>query len=91
NKKQTFNLSNIDVLDENENHFQTLLPGGNHVGAVLGMSGCVAKPVVVTVGADRSLRVWNYIKWRCDVIYDFRLEDPSCVSLHPTGFQVFLS
>ncbi|CAM9422149.1 unnamed protein product, partial [Choristocarpus tenellus] len=90
NELLTFNLGNVDVLDEGENHFHMLLPGGNHVGAVVDMSACMMKPVVATVGADRSLRVWNFLKWKCDVVHDFRVEDPTCVSLHPTGFQVGL-
>jgi hypothetical protein len=37
-------------------------PGSGVSGskAVTGMDICVRKPIVVTVGVDRCLRVWNY-------------------------------
>lgn len=59
---QTFNVGNMDVLDEGVNHFQTLLQGGNHTAPVASMDACLTKPIVVTVGEDRVLRVWNYLK-----------------------------
>lgn len=27
-------------------------------------------------------------RWKCEVVHEFRNEDPNCASLHPTGFQV---
>ncbi|CAB1097150.1 unnamed protein product [Ectocarpus sp. CCAP 1310/34] len=88
NEILTFNLGNMDVLDEGSNHFHPLLQGGNHTSPVVALDVCLTKPIVVTVGGDRVLRVWSYLKWKCEVVYEFRNEDPNCASLHPTGFQV---
>lgn len=52
----------MDVLDEGGNHFHTLLPGGNHTSPVVALDVCLTKPIVVTVGEDRVLRVWSYLK-----------------------------
>lgn len=52
----------MDVLDDEGNHFQSLLQGGNHTAPVVAIDACLTKPIVVTVGDDRVLRVWSYLK-----------------------------
>ncbi|CAM9950291.1 unnamed protein product, partial [Scytosiphon promiscuus] len=88
NEVLTFNLGNMDVLDDGGNHFHTLLQGGNHTAPVVALDVCLTRPIVVTVGEDRVLRIWSYLKWKCEVVHEFRNEDPNCASLHPMGFQV---
>lgn len=59
---ETFNLGNIDVLDDGDDHFSALLQGGNHTARVVALDVCLTRPIAVTVGQDRVLRVWNYLK-----------------------------
>ncbi len=33
-----------------------------HYGPILGMDVSTHKPLIVTSGADRSIRVWNYLE-----------------------------
>lgn len=61
-QKQTFNLGSMDVLDDQGNHFHSLLQGGNHIAPVVAIDACLTKPIVVTVGEDRMLRVWSYLR-----------------------------
>ncbi|KAG5187053.1 WD40-repeat-containing domain protein, partial [Tribonema minus] len=81
-------LASVDALDESADHFVSLLPGGTHCGAVVAADVAVHKPLLATVGADRRLRVWNYLRWRCDIVHELRVEDPACVALHPSGYLV---
>ena len=37
-----------------------LLNSGSNAGELLGMSGCLRKPLVATSGVDRILRLWNF-------------------------------
>jgi WD40 repeat protein len=34
----------------------------NHHDQIVGMDTCSKKPIVVTCGADRSVRIWNYLE-----------------------------
>lgn len=52
----------MDVLNDDGNHFHTLLQGGNHTAPVVAMDVCLTKPIAVTVGEDRILRIWSYLK-----------------------------
>lgn len=52
----------MDVLDDGGHHFDTLLQGGNHTAAAIALDVCLTKPIVVTVGEDRVLRIWSYLK-----------------------------
>ena len=55
---------------------------------MVGLDAAVTKPLVVTVGTDRKLRVWNYLRWKCDVLHDFKTEEPTCVAMHPSGYAL---
>lgn len=47
--------------------------GGFHKGPILALDVCSMRPIVVTSGMDRTLRVWNYIKGRCDLVHDCKV------------------
>jgi hypothetical protein len=59
-------------------------PGTNDVSAITGMDVCIRKPLIITCGVDKSLRVWNYLEKTCDLVKFFP-EDPYSVALHPSG------
>ena len=31
-----------------------------HSGEVVGLEGCIRKPLLATIGGDRTLRLWNF-------------------------------
>lgn len=33
----------------------------HHAGPVLGLATCIQRPVVATCGADKTIRLWNYL------------------------------
>ena len=55
-----------------------------HCGSITGVDVCQRKPLVVTCGADRSIRVWNYLTMELELSKEFE-ETVESVALHPTG------
>ena len=55
-----------------------------HNGPISGLDVCQRKPLVVTCGADRSIRVWNYLTMELELSKEFE-ETVESVALHPTG------
>lgn len=88
NKFTYFSLTNVDILKENDNNF-TLLPIGFHGQLVQGLATCVQKPLMVTCGSDRTLRIWNYMKRQVELEKTFD-EDIYCVSMDPTGTRILI-
>jgi hypothetical protein len=72
--------------------------GGSHYGEVLAMDVCVQRPLLVTACADQTIRVWNYMSLRCELVRAFAteteiqsgvLQNPLLsVSFHPTGYYL---
>jgi WD40 repeat protein len=60
-----------------------------HSGAILGMDVCTRKPLVVTCGVDKSVRVWNYIDKTCELCKFFN-EEAYSVAFHPSGFHLII-
>lgn len=54
---------------------------------VTGLDVCVRKPLLVTCGLDRTVRVWNYIDRTCDVAKRFN-EEAFSVACHPSGLHL---
>ncbi|CAD8112856.1 unnamed protein product [Paramecium primaurelia] len=52
-----------------------------------GMDVCVRKPLIVTCGADKYIRIWNYEEKSMEA-YRFFNEEAYCVSIHPSGFHI---
>ncbi|KAG2387150.1 hypothetical protein C9374_001482 [Naegleria lovaniensis] len=88
NKFAYFSLTNVDILKENDNNF-TLLPIGFHGQLVQGLATCVQKPLMVTCGSDRTLRIWNYMKRQVELEKTFD-EDIYCVTMDPTGTRILI-
>jgi WD40 repeat protein len=51
------------------------------------MDICVRKPLIVTCGADKFIRVWNYEEKTIEA-YKSYTEEAYCVSFHPSGFHI---
>jgi cilia- and flagella-associated protein 57 len=56
---------------------------------VTGMDVCVRKPMLVTCGLDRTVRVWNYLERSCDVAKQFP-EEAHSVACHPSGLYLLV-
>ena len=48
---------------------------------------CLRKPIVVTCGADKTVRIWNYAEKTCELVRHFA-EEPVSVAMHPSGFAL---
>ena len=57
--------------------------------AITGMDTCARKPLVVTVGRDRTLRIWNYLSRKCELRKEFT-EECFSVAMHPSGLHVLV-
>eukprot|EP00520_Triparma_pacifica_P017342 CAMPEP_0118652876 /NCGR_PEP_ID=MMETSP0785-20121206/11546_1 /TAXON_ID=91992 /ORGANISM="Bolidomonas pacifica, Strain CCMP 1866" /LENGTH=1434 /DNA_ID=CAMNT_0006545411 /DNA_START=134 /DNA_END=4435 /DNA_ORIENTATION=+ len=88
----SFPLGSVDMIDESEaeKRFIDVIPGGTHEGAIIDSSLCAQKPLLATVGGDKSVRLWNYLKWECELTHKFNSDDPTCVSMHPSGIQILV-
>ena len=51
---------------------------------ITGLDICIRKPILVTCGADKTVRVWNYHEKTCEIVKFFH-EDAFSVALHPSG------
>jgi WD40 repeat protein len=88
----TLPLANNDILKEDTMNFDLLstsfhAPGDNADPQVTGLDTCVRKPLVVTCGLDRSVRVWNYLEKTTDLQKTFK-EEAYCVAFHPSGLHI---
>lgn len=77
-----------DVLAPADQRFEPLACSW-HTGAITGLDVCVRKPIVVTCGTDKSIRVWNYLSKTLELRADFA-EVPLCLALHPSGLHVLV-
>lgn len=81
-------LSPSDLLKAEETTFDYVLTSF-HSGPIHGMDVCVRKPSVVTCGADKSVRVWNYMD-KTSELYKTFPEEAFSVAFHPSGFHLIV-
>eukprot|EP00397_Hematodinium_sp_SG-2012_P003973 GEMP01003983.1.p1 GENE.GEMP01003983.1~~GEMP01003983.1.p1 ORF type:complete len:1382 (+),score=370.47 GEMP01003983.1:167-4312(+) len=81
-------LSSDLLKSEEAPQFETVLTSF-HIGPILGMDVCVRKPLVVTCGADKTVRIWNYIDKTCHLMKQFN-EEPTACAFHPSGFLLIV-
>merc|ERR1719252_522320 len=53
------------------------------------MDVCIRKPLVVTCGMDKTVRVWNYVDKTCEQCRLFN-EEAYSVAFHPSGFHLIV-
>jgi WD40 repeat protein len=58
-----------------------------HDGSILGMDACISKPLLVTSGVDRTIRIWNYLEHTLEVAGCFS-EVAYSVAIHPSGLYL---
>ena len=79
-------IQNTEILHTEKSNFEPLVLPCHHL-QITGMDVCMRKPLVVTCGLDRSIRVWNYHSHTVDVIRYFT-EAPLSVAFHPSGLHI---
>jgi WD40 repeat protein len=57
---------------------------GFHYGAIIAIDVAIRKSLFVTAGADKFIRVWNYVTMAQEAAKE-EDEDIFCISFHPTG------
>ena len=58
--------------------------------AIIAMDVAARKPLIVTAGVDRVIRVWNWVERSCDLARAFD-EMPVTVAMAPSGFHVIVA
>lgn len=71
----------------NEREAPTPLSNNFHNGPITGLDICIRKPLIVTCGQDKWVRIWNYQERKLEVEHIFP-EDPLSVAFHPSGFHI---
>ncbi|GMI47566.1 hypothetical protein TrCOL_g2169 [Triparma columacea] len=94
NQVYTFSLSNTDILKEDSMNFELLMapfhgPGKSGSSQITGIDTCIWKPLVVTCGLDRTVRVWNYLEKSLELMKEFQ-EEAHSIALHPSGLYVIV-
>jgi WD40 repeat protein len=64
-----------------------LLQQAFHSGSVTGLDVCVRRPLIVSCGNDKSIRLWNYAENSCELVKFFTDEIYS-ISIHPSGLYL---
>ena len=90
----TFSLSNTDILKEDGMNFETLhvpfhKPGNGGLATITGLDTCIWKPLVVSTGLDKTVRVWNYQEKTLEGMKAFD-EEAHAVALHPSGLYILI-
>ncbi|KAJ3157757.1 Cilia- and flagella-associated protein 57 [Geranomyces variabilis] len=60
-----------------------------HNGAINGMDTAARKPIIATCGADRTVRIWNYLDNTVEVTKTF-YDEPLSISVHPSGLYLLV-
>eukprot|EP00927_Polykrikos_kofoidii_P044410 TRINITY_DN38389_c0_g1_i1.p1 TRINITY_DN38389_c0_g1~~TRINITY_DN38389_c0_g1_i1.p1 ORF type:complete len:1288 (+),score=271.17 TRINITY_DN38389_c0_g1_i1:192-4055(+) len=81
-------LSQSDLLKSEDSGIDHVLTSF-HSGPILGLDICVRKPLVVTCGSDRSVRIWNYVE-KTQELCKFFGEEAFSVAFHPSGFHLIV-
>ncbi|CAM9359992.1 unnamed protein product, partial [Chrysoparadoxa australica] len=94
NQLFSFGLGNTDMMKEDGMAFEPLITPChaplNGTARIHGVDVCAGKPLAVTVGEDKTLRLWNYAEKNVELIKEFQ-DTPVAVALHPSGLYVLVS
>jgi WD40 repeat protein len=65
--------------------------GGFHCQPILAADMAYERALMVTISADSTCRLWNYLTMRCELVHHFRGDEPIAVTIHANGFQLLVS
>lgn len=85
-------VSSLHNLKKGESVFENIFTTFHHPNAkgeaeITGIDIAAWKPIVVTCGKDRSVRVWNPLEKKMELFKEFD-EEPMGISVHPTGIYI---
>lgn len=85
-------LSSLHNIKKGESVFDHIFTNFHHPNTkgeaeITGMDVAVWKPIVATCGKDNTVRVWNPIERKMELVKEFE-EEPLGLSLHPTGIYL---
>eukprot|EP00913_Durusdinium_trenchii_P002841 g2629.t1 len=105
NQLLTFSLSPTDIMKAEEGNVDFALTSF-HTGPIFGLDVCVRKPLVVTCGTDKTVRIWNFVdrtQELCKVFNEERdtsrvravrrpasRKEAFSVAFHPSGFHLIV-
>ena len=94
NQMYVTQLSNLDIVKSEDSSFTVLgtslhAPSVSGTRTITGMDTCIRKPLLCITGADKSVRVWNYMNKTLDLTAYFE-EDPTSCAMHPSGLHVLV-
>lgn len=55
-----------------------------HIDAIISISTCLWKPIVMTTATDKTIRIWNYQSGKVELVQKYQSEI-SAIALHPCG------
>ncbi len=100
----TFELTSLLIQTKtNQKHkdiYFDYLFNGFHSNQITSLDICLQRPLVVTCSKfDSSIRVWNYVLFRCELARKFFVGDENsqtdinynplmCVAFHPFGYYI---
>jgi WD40 repeat protein len=87
NQLTMFPLGQYDVIPEGENGLEPLVGNGAHTAPITCMKACIQKPIIVTASGDHTVKVWNYLTWKCDVV-QYMQDEPTALAINPNGLQL---
>jgi len=87
-------LSSSDPMKPNEMTYEVFSESFHRQGLgktakISGMDVCIRKPLLVTCGTDRSVRIWNHESNTCELVKFFP-EEAHSVAFHPSGLQILV-
>ena len=65
--------------------------GGYHCTTIIAADMAYERPLMVTIAADCTARVWNYRTKKCELTHHFGNDEPLAVAFHTAGFQLLVS
>ncbi|KAE9327149.1 hypothetical protein PF001_g2071 [Phytophthora fragariae] len=86
----TFPMSAIDTEQEDKIEYREFIRHGHQLGPVLQVDVCIQRPIVVTCGTDKTVRVWNFELHHYELLHHCP-EEPTTVAVHPSGFQLVVA
>lgn len=84
-------LGNAKIEKKGAHGVTDLTPGGYHCSTILAADLAYERPLMITIGADCTARLWNYQTMKCELTHDFGVDEPISVAFHSSGFQVLVS
>lgn len=87
------NFNNIKLLQSKNSYgINDLTVGGHHVTSIISADVAFERSLIATLGSDGSLRIWNYLTGKCELLHYFKENEESlALAFHSSGFQILVS